>query len=180
MCEGLAEDLSSCNDYPFPDLSRLEPDVPWLSFDTLGLRSKGPASPAWSPQEPSDLSGLDQGDPPWLCAIFPLSAQLVLFYAQLLSFTFPPIMRDLTILYTFMYVHMYIALFHTVYHILCIYCLCCILFYLFLFHSAETPSCSNIHWLLIIVNYCALFLCRTSPGNVMNAHGRNPIISCCG
>ncbi len=49
--------------------------VPWASFETLSLRSTGPASPAWSSLEPSALSGLDQADPSWLWAICPLSAQ---------------------------------------------------------------------------------------------------------
>jgi hypothetical protein len=41
--------------------------VPWLLvlrvLSSAELCSTGPASPAWPPREPSDMSGLDQGDP---------------------------------------------------------------------------------------------------------------------
>jgi hypothetical protein len=52
------------------DWSRM---VPWASSRLLVSDKQGPASPAWSSQEPSDLSGQYQ-DPPWLCATCPLSA----------------------------------------------------------------------------------------------------------
>ncbi len=40
----------------------------------LSFGSTGSASSAWLSREPSDLSGLDQDDPPWLDAGCPLSA----------------------------------------------------------------------------------------------------------
>jgi hypothetical protein len=48
----------------------------WLSFEIHGLRQQGsaPPPPHWSSWEPSNLSRLDQGDPPWICAVCPLSA----------------------------------------------------------------------------------------------------------
>jgi hypothetical protein len=69
----------------------LSPRVPWLSFETLGPWSKGPASPAWSPQEPSDLSGLNQGGPPWLVLYFswgPNRFPLLYFPATLIYIPF--------------------------------------------------------------------------------------------
>jgi hypothetical protein len=46
----------------------------WDSWPPLSHGSTRPASPAWSSQEPSDLSGLNQVCSPWLTAECPWSA----------------------------------------------------------------------------------------------------------
>jgi hypothetical protein len=48
----------------------------WHSFGVLLAASHEVQPPAWLPQEPSDLSGLDLDSPPWLAAKLPLSVSL--------------------------------------------------------------------------------------------------------
>jgi hypothetical protein len=125
--------------------------VPWFSFETLGLRSKGLASPA------DHLENL-------LISVDTTKVIPFVFvqYVPWVSSRCPPNLCPATLIYIpsiysgkldHSIYSLYIALFHTVYYILCIYCSHCMLFNSFiLFHSAEFPFCLNT----LTVDYCWL------------------------
>jgi hypothetical protein len=118
--------------------------VPWLSFETLGLQSKGPASPDHFENLLTRVDLIKVTHVPWA----PVGPPLIPGYCHFCSLRLQWRIRP------FYMCTLQCAILCFIYNTFIVY----ILFNSFiLFHSAEILFCLNSHSLSIIVNYYAFF-----------------------